>query len=95
MNHVYAIWRWLCLPVIAFAGVVVTSAPASADCVAADFYITVQSAPNVDVIAPNTCLTSTAWPTWFYVGKQDDVTGLQPGTPNGVGFDIWIPLPPA
>lgn len=70
------------------------AAPASAECVYAEFYVTRANDTPIWVVGENDpCLYPTPW-TWGILLPGDSTQGgLPDGTPNGYHRDIRVPLP--
>jgi len=67
---------------------------ASADCLSADVYWTTSNGSYpYYVIGPDRCLLPTPWYETWHIPVSVQQNGLPPGTPNGVGANLWIPAP--
>ncbi len=84
---------WVAATTLA-AGLGLGAAPAGADCLYAEFYVTREGESPVHVLGENDpCVTSTYW-TWFLlVPGNATQPGLPAGSPNGYHLDVRVPLP--
>lgn len=78
---------------LAAALVVMAPAPAEADCVGAEAQLRRTGEAPVTVLAAGTCLFPTPWPEWVRAHVDQGVSGLPPGTPNGVHTSVWVVMP--
>jgi hypothetical protein len=67
---------------------------ADAECLSVEVrYWTYGSNTPHYVVGPKKCVAPTPWQVNFYDSYDDRFGPLPPGTPNGVGYSVWIPLP--
>lgn len=71
----------------------VQASPARAQCLQADIYVTRSSAPPTYLSGPNSCVVPTPWNQTENLYGQQSQGGLPTGTPNGAGFNVWVPAP--
>ena len=68
---------------------------AEADCIQGDVYVTRQGTTPTYITGPGSCVVPTPWTPQVINGRAEvSRDGLPPGTPNGVGVDVWLTLPP-
>lgn len=70
------------------------AAPAKADCVYAEAYVTVEGGDPIYLVGENDpCITQTDWGWAVLVPGKMTKGGLPNGTPNGYFIDIRVPSP--
>jgi hypothetical protein len=97
MRHRTKSTRVMLAAALIFGVVPLATNTARADCLSVEVRVWTSgsSTPTYPAgLGPKKCVVPTPFPVGVEYGRDTKDTSVPPGDPNGIGFTVWLPVPP-